>query len=216
MSASVTPGWPVTLREGPVGLRPLRRRDRVAWLEVRGRNLDWLAPWEATPPRDAPALAFPTMVRNLRRQARHGQLMPFALTYDARLVGQLTVGSITWGSLCAAHIGYWIDVRMAGRGIMPTALALATDHCLGTVGLHRIEVNIRPENVASLRVVEKLGFRDEGIRRAYLHIAGAWRDHRTFALTADELPPGGLLARWRARSHPSEPSGPGSPHQSQE
>jgi ribosomal-protein-alanine N-acetyltransferase len=49
-----------------------------------------------------------------------------------------------------------------------------------------------------LRVVEKLGFRDEGLRRAYLHIDGAWRDHRTFALTAEEVP-GGLLARWRSR-----------------
>jgi ribosomal-protein-alanine N-acetyltransferase len=75
-------------------------------------------------------------------------------------------------------------------------VALASDHALFTVGLHRVEINIRPENVASLRVVEKLGFRDEGVRRAYLHIDGAWRDHRTFALTAEELPEG-LVARWR-------------------
>jgi [ribosomal protein S5]-alanine N-acetyltransferase len=80
---------------------------------------------------------------------------------------------------------------------MPTAVALVTDHCFGTVGLHRLEVNIRPENAASLRVVEKLGFREEGTREAFLHIAGAWRDHRSFALTAGEVPEG-LLARWRA------------------
>lgn len=202
----MAPGWPVTLREGPVGLRPLRRRDRAAWLELRGRNLDWLAPWEATPPRDAPPIAFPTMVRSLRNQARAGQLMPFALTYEGRLVGQLTIGGITWGSLCSAHVGYWIDARVAGRGIMPTAVALASDHCLVTVGLHRIEINIRPENVASLRVVEKLGFRDEGVRRSFLHISGAWRDHRTFALTSDELPSGGLIARWREQSQQSHSS----------
>ena len=86
---------------------------------------------------------------------------------------------------------------------MPTAVALVTDHCFGAVGLHRIEINIRPENTASLRVVEKLGFRDEGLRRAFLHIDGAWRDHRAFALTAEELP-GGLVGRWprrAARSH---------------
>jgi ribosomal-protein-alanine N-acetyltransferase len=206
MSAAMAPGWPVTLREGPVGLRPLRRRDRAAWLDLRGRNLDWLAPWEATPPRNAPPIAFPTMVRSLRSQARAGQLLPFALTYQSRLVGQLTVGGITWGSLCSAHVGYWIDAGVAGRGIMPTAVALVTDHCLGTMGLHRIEVNIRPVNVASLRVVEKLGFRDEGIRRSFLHISGAWRDHRTFALTSDELPAGGLIARWRAQSQQSHSS----------
>ncbi|MGZ4594804.1 MAG: GNAT family N-acetyltransferase [Actinomycetes bacterium] len=197
----------MTLREGPVTLRPIRRRDRAAWLEVRGRNLKWLAPWEATPPREGQPIAFPTMVRTLRRQARRGQMMPFVVLYEGRLVGQLTVGGITWGSLCAAHIGYWIDSRVAGRGIMPTAVALATDHCLTRAGLHRIEVNIRPENAASLRVVEKLGFRDEGLRRGFLHIAGDWRDHRTFALTAEELPPGGLVSRIRVpKSHESHSS----------
>ncbi|MGZ4596593.1 MAG: GNAT family N-acetyltransferase [Actinomycetes bacterium] len=197
----------MTLREGPVTLRPIRRRDRAAWLEVRGRNLEWLAPWEATPPREGQPIAFPTMVRTLRSQARRGQMMPFVVLYEGRLVGQLTVGGITWGSLCAAHIGYWIDSRVAGRGIMPTAVALATDHCLTRAGLHRIEVNIRPENAASLRVVEKLGFRDEGLRRGFLHIAGDWRDHRTFALTAEELPPGGLVSRIRVpKSHESHSS----------
>ena len=80
---------------------------------------------------------------------------------------------------------------------------MATDHCFGVLGLHRIEVNIRPENLPSLRVVEKLGLRDEGVRERYLHIQGEWTDHRTFAVTTEEVPDG-LLARWR-RSHPTEP-----------
>ncbi len=137
------------------------------------------------------------MVRQLRAQARRGQTLPFVVTYEGRLAGQLTVGGITWGSLCSAHFGYWVDERIAGRGVMPTAVAMAVDHCFRTVGLHRIEVNIRPENVASLRVVEKLGFRDEGIRLQLLHIAGGWRDHRSFAITAEEVPEG-MVARWRA------------------
>lgn len=195
----MTAGWPVTLREGRVALRPIARSDRDAWTSVRAQNRDWLAPWEATPPRDVgPPMTFPAMVRNLRAQARKGQLLPFVVTYDGELVGQLTVGGITYGSLCSAHVGYWIDARVAGRGVMPTAVALAVDHCFLVLRLHRIEVNIRPENVASLRVVEKLGFREEGLRLAYLHIAGDWRDHLSFALTAEEVPEG-LLARWRAR-----------------
>ncbi|WP_329956391.1 GNAT family protein [Catenulispora pinistramenti] len=113
-----------------------------------------------------------------------------------RLVGQLTVTSITWGSLRSANIGYWVDETVAGRGITPTAVALAVDHCFRAAGLHRIEVCIRPENAASLRVVHKLGFRPEGLRRAYLHIDGDWRDHEAFALTSQEVPDG-LLARWR-------------------
>ncbi len=137
------------------------------------------------------------MVRFLRDEADAGRMLPFVVTYEGELVGQLTVANITWGSMCSATAGYWVDEAVAGRGVMPTALALATDHCFGVMGLHRMEINIRPENIPSRRVAEKLGFRDEGIRVRYLHIDGAWRDHISFALTAEEVP-GGLLARWRS------------------
>ena len=168
---------------------------------MRSVNRDWLLAWEATPPRDLGApISFATMVRGLSKQARAGTLLPFVVTYDGELVGQLTVGGITYGSLCSAHVGYWLDQRVAGRGVMPTAVALAVDHCFGVLRLHRVEVNIRPENTASLRVVEKLGFREEGLRRSFLHISGAWRDHRSFALTAEEVS-GGLVARWWAAQH---------------
>jgi ribosomal-protein-alanine N-acetyltransferase len=187
----------VRLREGEVLLRPLRVRDARRWRSVRNDNADWLAPWEATHP-DEHSLppSFAQMVRAFSREARAGRLLPFAVDVDDKLVGQLTVSGIAWGSLRSAQVGYWVDRRVAGRGIIPTAVALAVDHCLFTLGLHRIEVNIRPENAASLRVVAKLGFRPEGIRRRYLHIDGAWRDHATFALTAEDVP-GGLLPRWR-------------------
>lgn len=191
-------GWPAYLAEGRVGLRPIRFRDASAWRATRSRNADWLRPWEATLPLsegDAPS-TFAAMVRRLRQDAREGRGLPWVVTYDGRLVGQVTVGGISRGSLLGAYIGYWIDRGVAGRGIIPTAVALATDHCFGPVGLHRVEINIRPENAASLRVVEKLGFRPEGLRQRYLHIDGGWRDHLTFALCADDVP-GGLLARWR-------------------
>ena len=79
---------------------------------------------------------------------------------------------------------------------MPLALAAACDHAFIALGLHRVEVNIRPENSASLRVVEKLGFRDEGMRLRYLHIAGDWRYHRSFALTTEDLGHSSLVERW--------------------
>ncbi|CAB4848727.1 unannotated protein [freshwater metagenome] len=194
----MTTGWPALLSDGRVGLRPLRLRDAQSWRAVRLRNAEWLRPWEATSP--SPSLeAAPTyaaMVRRLRAEARAGRSMPFVVTLDDELVGQLTVGGIAWGSLRVANIGYWVDQAVAGRGIMPTAVALATDHCFA-IGLHRVEVNIRPQNVASRRVVEKLRFRTEGLRPAYLHIDGAWRDHLTFALNAEEVPQG-VLARWKS------------------
>jgi [ribosomal protein S5]-alanine N-acetyltransferase len=201
----VTKGWPAKLSDGAVLLRPIRLRDKSDWTDVRARNATWLRPWDATSP-DGPGDALPSfaaMVRHLSAEARASRAMPFVVDYQGSLVGQLTVGGISWGSLRAAHVGYWIDEAVAGRGIMPTAVALAADHCWQGLGLHRVEINIRPENVASCRVVEKLGFRLEGVRPRYLHIDGAWRDHNTYALHAEEVP-GGLLRRW-ARLRPSVP-----------
>ncbi len=74
---------------------------------------------------------------------------------------------------------------------------MAVDHCFFVVGLHRIEATIRPENQASRRVVEKLGFREEGIRRRSLHIDRAWRDHLCYALTLEDVQTG-LLPQWRS------------------
>jgi [ribosomal protein S5]-alanine N-acetyltransferase len=191
----------VELVEGDVALRPIKVRDHRAWREINLRNREWLRPWEATvPPTAAYRLtrrpSYRQMIRHLRSEASAGRMMPFVVMYRGRMAGQLTVAGITWGSMCSAHIGYWVDQEVAGRGVMPTAVALAVDHCFRTVGLHRIEVCIRPENGPSRRVVEKLGFREEGLRPRYLHIDGNWRDHLVFALTAEEVPEG-LLNRWR-------------------
>jgi ribosomal-protein-alanine N-acetyltransferase len=197
-------GWPVVLSEGPVGLRPLRLRDARVWRETRIRNTAWLRPWEPTSP-EAPLFRggvgpYVSMAHAMRREARHGLAMPWVITYAGRFVGQLTVGAIVWGSARSAQIGYWVDQAVAGRGVTPTGVALAVDHCFFVTGLHRIEANIRPENLASRRVVEKLGFREEGLRRKHLHIDGAWRDHICYAITVEDVP-GGLLPRWRRVRH---------------
>ncbi len=203
------PGWPAVLHDAQSGvtLRPYRRSDATAWSQVRRANEEWLAPWEPTPPGGAWAdLNSPTSFRlvhkELRKVARAGHAMPFAVCLRTpdnveRLVGQVTLGNIVRRAFCSAYAGYWVDARVAGRGVIPTALALAVDHAFDQGGLHRIEVNIRPENAASRRVVEKLGFREEAYHQKYLHIAGAWRDHIGYALTTEDLAgEGGLLARW--------------------
>jgi ribosomal-protein-alanine N-acetyltransferase len=120
-----------------------------------------------------------------------------ALTVGGRFAGQVTLGGISWGSLRSAYIGYWIDRAYAGRGYMPRAVALLADYGLFTMRLHRVEINIRPENAASVRVVEKLGLRCEGLRHRYLHIAGDWRDHLSYAVCVDEVPQG-LMERLRS------------------
>jgi ribosomal-protein-alanine N-acetyltransferase len=191
--------WPVTLTAGDVGLRPLRLRDRRTWIRLRRDSADWLQPWEATLPEHAnravevPA-SFPAMISNFRREARAGRALPWAVTFRGDLVGQVTVGGIALGSLRSAAVGYWIAQEFAGRGITPIAVAMALDYCVDHLGLHRIEINVRPENAPSLRVVEKLGLRREGVRERYLHIDGDWRDHLTYIYVAGDAP-SGLLSR---------------------
>ncbi len=189
-------GWPVRLTHGELTLRPIHTHDAAAWREVRSRNNDWLKHWDATLPPNTiqrPS-TFPQLARRLRRMARQGTAMPFAIEVSGVFAGQLTVNNIVRGSAQFASVGYWIDHDFAGRGLMPQAVALAIDHCFFTAGLHRMEVAVRPENTNSLRVVEKLGLREIGYAPKYLHINGDWRDHRIFAITAEECPEG-LLAR---------------------
>lgn len=139
----------------------------------------------------------------MRKFARAGTAYPFAIDVDGAFAGQLSVNNIVRGSGQFGSIGYWIDREYAGRGVVPRAVALAIDHCFFTAGLHRIEIAIRPENTNSLRVVEKLGMREFGYAPKFLHIDGAWRDHRLYAVTVEEVP-GGMLRRLLATQQPPE------------
>jgi ribosomal-protein-alanine N-acetyltransferase len=190
-------GWPARLTHGEVTLRPLAMSDRDAWRSARQRNADWLTPWDATVPPggESRPTTFRQLVRRLNAMARAGTTYPFAVDVSGSFAGQLTVNNIVRGSAQFASMGYWLDQQYAGRGVMPTAVALAIDHCFTTAGLHRIEIAIRPENTNSLRVVEKLGIREIGYAPKFLHIDGAWRDHRLYAVTVEEVPPGGLVTR---------------------
>lgn len=189
-------GWPARLNHGEVAVRPLELADADAWREVRSRNGDWLRQWEATlpPGETTPVGNYVQVVRRLRRLARQGHAMPFAIEVDGRFAGQVSVNNIVRGSAQFASIGYWLDRAVAGRGVMPIAVGLVIDHCFTTAGLHRIEVSIRPENSNSLRVVEKLGLHEVGFAPRFLHINGEWCDHRIFAVTAEDCPDG-ILAR---------------------
>ena len=194
-------GWPVVLagrtpHGTPIALRPLAHADATEVLDVRRVNAAWLAPWDATAPAGhASPRTFAELVDLYEADGRAGRALAFVVTRDEVIVGQLTVSSIVLGSFRSCSAGYWIARSSAGLGIMPTALAMAADHCFDTLGLHRIEVNIRPENAASLAVVRKLRFRDEGMRLRMLHIDGDWRDHRSFALTSEDLQGGSVRSR---------------------
>jgi ribosomal-protein-alanine N-acetyltransferase len=163
------------------------------------RNQAWLQPWEPTSPMSWPERnsvgTWNVLLGNLKRAARAGTALPFVVVYGGRLVGQMNVSNVVHGALRSANIGYWVDSAVAGRGITPTALALAIDHCFSSVRLHRVEVDIRPENGPSLRVVQKLEMRQEGFYQRFLDIDNGWRDHLAFAVTTEELRGSTMLSR---------------------
>ncbi len=200
---SVHPGWPARLRWGQVELHPLRWADAAEWSRVRRANQEWLTPWEPTADlpwyqRHSPA-AYRSMRRRVLRRTRLGMAMPFAVRVEGRFAGQVTVDNIVRAALRGANLGYWIDRSVAGRGMASLAVALVCDHAFGPGGLHRLQADIRPENGPSRRLVERLGFSQEGLHRRYLDIDGDWRDHLAYALLAEDLPRG-VLDRWREQS----------------
>ena len=147
-----------TLRDGDVTIRPVKLRDsRVLERELLD-NRSWLRRWEATNPVGPMSFDVRGSIRNLLSHAREGFGLPFIIEHDGQLAGQLNVSSIAYGSLSSATIGYWVSERFAGKGVTPTAVALATDHVFFSMGLHRMEICIRPENDPSLRVVESSDF----------------------------------------------------------
>lgn len=183
MSRTSKGHWPLTLVDGEITLRPLRLRDRSAWLEVRRRNREWLSPWEATSPLVEESKNPPTfadVVAFHRREGRAGRSISLMIWVHDRMVGQVTLGGISYGAYRGGHIGYWIDEDASNKGIMTRAVRELTRYGMEELRLHRIEIALRPENERSKRVAEKAGYLFEGLRPRYLHIDGEWRDHIVF------------------------------------
>lgn len=177
--------WPVVLKEQEIFLRPLRFRDRIKWNQVRAENREWLSPWEATIPliSDESYSELPSyfeMVKILNHEARNGRSFSFAIWKGENLIGQISLGGVILGAMRGGHIGYWIDRNFANHGYTTQAVEMLTRYAFEELKLHRLEINLRPENAASRRVAEKAGYVFEGERPRYLHIDGQWRDHISF------------------------------------
>lgn len=197
------PGWPAELGPlrtdaGVVALRPMRLSDGRRWSRLRLDDQSYLQRWEPSAPgswRDRhTGMAWPVQWSALRTLARRGGCLPFALTLDGVFAGQVTVGNIVRSSLQSGWIGYWIRSSAAGGGAVTAGVALAVDHCFAEAGLHRLEATVRPDNVASLRVLSKLGFRREGLFERYLLVEDTWHDHECHAITSEEMG-SGLVGR---------------------
>ncbi|HEY2579762.1 MAG TPA: GNAT family protein [Streptosporangiaceae bacterium] len=101
------------------------------------------------------------------------------------MAGGFSINNIVYGRFQSAAIAYWAFAGTAGRGYMSEALGLVIRYAFGELGLHRLEANIQPGNEASIRLVKRNGFRNEGYSPSYLFIDGAWRDHERWAITRE-------------------------------
>lgn len=185
----------VPLLEGSrIVLRPPRMEDWPAWSALRGESREFLTPWEPAWPRDALSqTAFRRRLRQLNRERSAGEAYGLFLVHagDGTVLGGITLSEIRRGVAQAATLGYWIGQRHARQGYMAEAIATLLPFVFVTLGLHRLEAACVPQNEPSRRLLEKSGFRQEGLARAYLKIDGAWRDHLLFAQ---------LESEWRNRS----------------
>ncbi|MGO1737515.1 MAG: GNAT family N-acetyltransferase [Actinomycetaceae bacterium] len=186
---------PVHLVDDDLVLRPLRRRDRRRWRALLAANERWLAPWMAGSPVPGRPMSFAEQLASARHAAREGSGLSFVVVLAGEIVGSVVAQPITRGAAWAASVGYWVSEHVAGRGVAPRAVALLVDHLFDEIGIHRVEIDVRPENGASLRVVAKLGFVEEGRRRGLMFVDGDWRDHRSFALLRGDLGRGPGAAR---------------------
>jgi len=182
------------IKSGEITLKPLRMRDRSAWESVRRVNREWLSPWEATRPQIDGDQALPSyfsMVRQANRDAKELRSLSLAIWIDSgskqKFVGQITLGGLSFGAYRGGYIGYWIDRRVANQGIVTRAVIALTRYGFEELLLHRIEINMRPENEASKRVAEKAGYTYEGLRHRFLHIDGDWRDHLIYVKENPEI-----------------------------
>lgn len=179
------------LRGRRIELRPLELADFEGWREVRRRCADWLVKWEpAQPPGQTDITsnrqAFAARCGARRREWQLGTGYGFGIFVDGRFAGEINVNSVQRGPFQNAYVGYWIDEAQAGNGLIPEALVIVARFTFEDLGLHRLQVAIIPRNVASRRVVEKLGLREEGLAIRYLEINGVWEDHVRYAITVEE------------------------------
>ncbi|NEG69678.1 GNAT family N-acetyltransferase [Bifidobacterium sp. BRDM6] len=182
-----------------IRLRPLVEADADEWSDVRRRNDAWLSPWESSDPQHGALLSFNEWIGRQREDERIGTSVVFAIEFAGRIVGQISLGAISYGSMRTGIVGYWIDREFAGRGFTPLAVAMLCDWAMfmpGGPGLHRIEIDIVPTNDRSRRVVEKVGAVYEGIRRRYMYINGEWKDHESYSLLAEDAGADGFVGRY--------------------
>lgn len=175
------------LRTARLVLRPLQESDRAEFVRVRRISVQHLLPWspEMGPGETFESLFTQSLDRAARGLASDTDYRFAAFQHTGELVGIFNLNNVIRGVFQNAFAGWWLSADSTGRGFGYEALSALLDHAFaeqpGGVGLHRVQAGIIPGNLRSIRLAQRVGFREEGLARGYLKIAGQWQDHILFA-----------------------------------
>ncbi|WP_045389117.1 GNAT family N-acetyltransferase [Falsirhodobacter sp. alg1] len=161
-------------------LRLPQNSDYPAWSGLRESSADFLHPWDPIwSPDHLTRRAFTNRVAWSARSASDGSALPLMLIRreDQTLVGAITLDNVRRGPAQAGTLGYWVGQPFARQGFMREAILGLTHHAFTVMDLSRLEAACLPENAPSRGVLEKCGFKYEGVAQSYLQIAGRWRNH---------------------------------------
>jgi [ribosomal protein S5]-alanine N-acetyltransferase len=167
-----------------MSLRLPAHTDWRAWSDLREASATHLTPWEPVWAHDhLSRKAFTNRVYWAARAETQGTALPMLLIRrdDQALLGAITLDNIRRGPAQTGTLGYWIGAAHARQGFMREAIQAMVHHAFTTLDLSRIEAACLPENVASRGVLEKCGFKYEGVAQSYLQINGRWRNHVLYA-----------------------------------
>ena len=179
---------PILVRD-PVFLRTGKLSDHAQWAALREESREHLIAWEEDwAPHHLTISAFKRRLASAAQDARRGGgLSLFIFRRDDRaLVGGVTLTNIRYGASRSGILGYWIGAPFARQGYGSAAVKAVVDHAVDAINLHRIVAACQPGNAASQNLLERCGFKQEGLARDYLKINGAWRDHLIYSLIAPD------------------------------
>lgn len=157
-------------------------------LEYYKRNHSFLSEWEPRRPREFYTLSYQKrQLNNEYNMFKEGRQVRFWIVKkeDNKIIGNVCYSNIIMGNFKSCFLGYKLDKDEINKGYMTEAIEESVEIMFDDFGLHRIEVNVVPRNKRSLKVMEKLGFEQEGFSRRYLEINGVWEDHVHFATYDD-------------------------------
>ncbi len=165
-------------------LRPPVHADWRPWSELRRESEAFLTPWEPVWAADhLSRRAFTNRVYWAQRSISGGTALPLFLIRrtDEALVGAITLDNIRRGPAQSGTLGYWTGERYARQGYMREAIDAVVHHAFHRMDISRIEAACLPENAPSRALLEKCGFKYEGVAQSYLQINGRWRTHVLYA-----------------------------------